>query len=116
LVLDGGNVVRVASGSNTATAGDFIASSDQRLKENILPLESALDRTLQMRGVTFDWTKQEYSTLGQVGVIAQEVQKSLPEAVYLGENGYLSVSYGKIVPLLIEAIRELKEEVDRRPK
>lgn len=111
--MESGGQLFIASGTNTATAGDFIATSDRRLKTNIVSLESALDRTLQINGVTFDWKNPDHSNIGQVGVIAQDVQAVLPEAVYTTPDGSLAVSYGKIVPLLIEAVRELNAEVDK---
>ena len=94
-------------------ASDFSASSDQRLKTNITPLTDALDKIKQLNGVTFNWNElSKYDqTTEQVGVLAQEVEKVLPQAVSKGEE-YMSVSYGKIVPLLIESIKEQQSEID----
>ena len=131
--------------NNAATCGgDFAAvgnvtgySSDVRLKENIVPISNALEKVNKLQGVTFDW-KDEAIKLGFVpehkqfdaGVLAQEVQKVLPQAVAYapfdqewseelnrnvsksGED-YLTVRYEKIVPLLIEAIKELSAEVKK---
>ena len=101
--------------------GDVVAnySSDKRLKKNIKPISSALDKLLQISGVEFDWIekKEVHSHKGHdVGVIAQEVEEILPEVVVTRDNGYKAVNYEKIVPLLIEAIKDLKAEVDELKK
>jgi hypothetical protein len=106
-------------------AGDIIAfygsSSDDRLKENRTKLNNALDKVLSLSGFTYTWNEKAVS-LGFnnletcVGVSAQEVQKVLPEAVVereLNGESVLLVKYEKIVPLLIEAIKELNEKVER---
>jgi len=93
------------SGSFTAS-GNVTAYSDERLKSNIQTIPDALDKVSALRGVTF-----EKDGVAGLGVIAQEVQKVLPEVVQNGEE-YLSVAYGNIVGVLIEAIKELRNEVD----
>ena len=97
-------------------------SSDARLKENITAIPNALDAIDKINGVTFDWTADFLAKQGEedgyfvrkhdVGVIAQEIQQVLPEAVAQREDGYLAVKYDRIVPLLIQAIKELKAEVE----
>ena len=82
-----------------------MSNSDERLKENIYPIDNALSRVGQLEGVYFDWKKGGDR---QVGVIAQQVEKVLPEVVSQDKDSYLSVDYSKIVPLLIEAINEQK--------
>ena len=96
-------------GGITAT-GEVTAYSDVRLKENIQLIPDALNKVLQLRGVTF--TRIDTKTHG-TGVIAQEVQKVLPEAVKVGhEDDILTVNYGSMVGLLIESIKDLKAELD----
>ena len=90
------------SGSIRASAG-LLSNSDERLKENIYPIDNALSRVGQIEGVYFNWKDQPER---QIGVIAQNVQKVLPEVVSEDNNSYLSVDYSKIVPLLVEAINE----------
>ena len=89
------------------------ASSDERLKDDISPIESAMDKVRSISGVKFRWNENAYSHLSgpDVGVIAQQVQKVLPEAVREREDGYLAVRYEKIVPLLIEAIKEQDKKI-----
>jgi hypothetical protein len=101
-------------------------ASDRRLKNNITNIPNALDKIKTLNGVTFNWENNIFKTerTNDIGVIAQEVQSVLPEAVALapfdidsegnsksGEN-YLTVYYEKLIPLLIEGIKELKAEND----
>ncbi len=110
LVVTGG----VGIGGDLFVGGDIAAfdTSDKRLKDNITPISNALNKILSISGNTFDWNKKSEKEGSDVGVIAQEILEVLPEAVTTRNNGYLAVRYEKIVPLLIEAIKELKVEVD----
>jgi hypothetical protein len=107
-----------------SVTGDIIAfASDERLKENIQPLENALDKVLALSGFTYTFNEIGESlgfdtTITYVGVSAQQVQAVLPEAVKPApaNEDYLTVQYEKIVPLLIEAIKELKAEIDELKK
>jgi len=97
------------------SSGDVIAyySSDERLKDNVKPIENALEKLQKIRGVEFDWNdKQDVYQGHDTGVIAQEVQKVLPEVVTEREDGYLAVKYEKMIGLLVESIKDLKAEVD----
>ena len=90
------------------------STSDERLKDNITPIENALDKVSQVQGIEFDWIPKEgvHGNEGHdVGVIAQEIEKVLPEVVATRDNGYKAVKYEKIIPLLVEAIKELQAEV-----
>ena len=101
--------------------GDVIAfhSSDLNLKDNVKPIENALEKLCKIRGVTFDW-KEEYLKdrdsdwvkKQDTGVIAQEVQEVLPEVVHDKGDGHLGVRYEKMIGLLVESIKDLKAEVD----
>ena len=96
------------------------APSDARLKENVRPIPDALAKVESMRGVFYDWTDDYLQTLkfsksmpkNDVGVIAQEMQDSLPEVVFIRSNGELGVKYEKIVAVLIEGIKELSTKVN----
>jgi hypothetical protein len=79
--------------------------SDQRKKMNIEVIPNALAKVLQLRGVTFE--KLDDGDRRHSGIIAQEVEKVLPEVVYTAEDGMKSVAYGNMIGLLIEAIKEL---------
>ena len=111
-----GTAASGVSGEIRAT-GDIIAfySSDERLKENIQPIQNALSKVESISGNTYDW-KEGFETIHShtghdLGVIAQEVQSVLPEVVNKRETGYLAVDYVKLVPVLIEAIKELSAKV-----
>jgi len=86
-------------------------SSDQRLKDNITPINDPLAKVLSISGNTYDWNEKSGKEGHDVGVIAQEVLEVLPEAVTTRDNGYLAVDYQKIVPLLVEAVKELSAKV-----
>ena len=107
------------SGTGTLTVkGDVIAygtPSDKRLKENIKPIESALDKAMKLQGVTFDWKQKEDAILEikeDIGFIAQDVQKVVPELVRENEDGMLSMRHQGVAPILLEAIKELKAEIE----
>lgn len=101
------------SGSIVADS-TITASSDRRLKENIETIPNALEKVQAITGVTFDRNDLEDSR--QTGVIAQDVEAVLPEAVRENDEGIKSVAYGNMVGLLIEAIKELKAEIDELKK
>ena len=88
------------------SSGDITAFSDIRLKSNIQKIDNALDKIMQISGYTYDMNNKR-----STGVIAQEVEKVLPEVVQDREDGYKTVAYGNMIGLLIEAIKELKEEI-----
>lgn len=130
--------VKIDKGGNSSTmlwvGGDIratgnitaYASSDERLKENIIPIESALDKIEKINGVYFDWTDEYINMNGgedgffvrkhDVGVIAQEIEKVLPEITNIRDDGYKAVQYEKIIPLLIQSIKELYDEVKKLKK
>ena len=95
------------TGSFTAS-GNITAYSDERLKSDIERISGALAKVQAIRGVNFTMTATgDRGT----GVIAQEVQAQIPEAVQVDDSGFLSVAYGNLVGLLIEAVKELSDEV-----
>jgi hypothetical protein len=141
VLADGlGNIQLWATGSRVALSGslsvgtigtsttvgridasnDIVAfsTSDIRFKENIQPIENALYKVNQISGNTFDWKSDPELTIlhgfkgKDVGVIAQEIEAILPEIVTTKDSGYKGVKYEKIVPLLIEAIKELTNKVN----
>ena len=104
------------SGSTIRASGDVIAfnSSDERYKDNIQPISEPLWKLSQIGGYTFNWNdKQDVYEGHDVGVIAQEVHKVLPEVVGEKSDGYLGVKYEKIVPLLIESVKELTKKTKK---
>ena len=109
-----------ATGAGTGeirASSDIIAhySSDERLKTEIELIPNALQKLKTINGVTFNWNslaENKDTEKREAGVIAQQVQKVLPEIISVRDNGYLAVAYEKLVPLLIEAIKELSAEVE----
>ena len=117
LILNGSTVHLYHGGANklqttdsgVTCTGDITAFSDERLKSDIQTIDNALDKVMNMRGVSY--TKQAEKG---IGVIAQEIEKVLPEVVTDGE--YKSVAYGNIVGVLIEAIKEQQKQIDELKK
>jgi hypothetical protein len=104
------------NGSGCATGG-WSTCSDLQFKENIENLENALDTVLKLRGVRFNWRRDEHEDRNfpegaHYGVIAQEAEEVLPEIVKEGPEGEKSVAYSEIIPVLIESMRELRAEND----
>ena len=109
----------------SATAGridatnDVVAfsSSDIRFKENIVPIENALDKISKISGNTYDWKEENKIEHGyegnDVGVIAQEIEAVLPQLVQTRENGFKAVKYDKLVALLIEGIKEQQTQIEK---
>jgi len=87
-------------------------TSDERLKDNITLINDPLTKVISISGNTFDWNDKSNKNGHDVGLIAQEIEKVLPEAVTTRDNGYLAVDYHKVVPLLVEAIKELSGKVE----
>jgi len=93
--------------------------SDIRYKKDIHPLKSSLEKVLELRGVTYEWDKDKVHGAGfkegrQIGLIAQEVEKVLPELVHTDSNGYKTLSYDKLGPVLIEAMKEQQKEIEEK--
>ena len=111
VVAGGGEKLEVNT-SGVIVTGTIVASSnitaysDERLKSNVETIPNALEKVNALRGVSFDKDGER-----GLGVIAQEVEKVLPELVLDGEE-YKSVAYGNMVGVLIEAIKELTKEVE----
>ena len=106
----------VDQGVTATFNNDVTAFSDERLKTEVETINDALNKVCQMRGVSFKRTDNDGRT--SVGVIAQEIEKVLPEVVRedSSEDKIKSVAYGNIVGVLIEAIKELKNEIEELKK
>jgi Chaperone of endosialidase len=107
---------------NTYVNGNLTAlsccqSSDSVLKKNILHLDHALDKIKGINAVTFEWKKNEFPKRNfpegeQIGFIAQNVEKEYPELVGKDKDGYKTVAYDKMTPVLLEAIKEQQSQID----
>ena len=111
LVVTGG----VGIGGNLFVGGAFTESSSATLKENITPIDGALDLILQLTGVIYD--RRDGSRKNEAGLIAEEVNKVLPNLITLDDQGIpLGVQYTKLTAYLIEAVKSLKAEIDQLKK
>jgi hypothetical protein len=102
--------------TSALVTGAITACSDIRYKKNIIPLENALEKVLKLNGVTYLWKISEFpnknfSSKMQIGVIAQEVEKIYPQLVVTDTDGYKSVDYSKLTPILLEAIKEQQKMI-----
>ena len=107
-------------------AGNILATgtitpSDQRFKKNIELISEPIRKLMQLNGVTYQYRADEFPGRGfdnrqQVGVIAQDVEKILPQLVSTDGQGYKAVDYPKLIPLLIEAIKAQQKEIEELKK
>lgn len=119
-----GIISTIGTGGEIRASSEITAyyTSDERLKENINVISNPIEMLSQIRGVFYDWKEEHINSRGgedgyfvrkhDVGVIAQEVERVLPEVVATRENGFKAVRYEKIVPLLIESIKSQQIEIE----
>ena len=95
-------------------------SSDIKLKDNLRPIENALYKVNQISGYEFDWNEHSHKIQQEkghdVGLVAQEVEKVLPEVIQIRSDGIKAVAYDKVVSLLVQGIKELSQKVDKQDK
>ncbi|GBU08834.1 hypothetical protein AwDysgo_21650 [Bacteroidales bacterium] len=111
-----GNFTNLHPTHRLAVNGDIMAqeihlTSDKRFKKNIEAIPGALNKLLKLQGVSYDWRTDEFedrqfNNQHQLGLIAQDVEKIVPEAISISADGYYSIDYNKIIPILIEAVKE----------
>ena len=98
---------------NAWLSGALSQASDIRFKNNIKTLDNSLSKVLQLRGVNYLWNKDHSNNQNiQIGFIAQEVEKVFPELVATDANGYKSVAYQNMVPVLVETIKEQQKQIE----
>jgi hypothetical protein len=117
---DAQNFKLYVEGSLYATSGPW-GASDAKFKKNLLPIITPLDKVLNLNGLTYEWKTDEYKDKNfpdgrHYGVIAQEVEKVLPEVVKTDSKGDKSVAYTEIIPVLIEAIKEQQKRIEQLEK
>jgi hypothetical protein len=95
---------------NLVANGNVTAGSDIALKTEIRSIKDALSKAKELTGVTFRYKDQETRS---TGLIAQDVEKVLPEAVGVSSTGFKTLAYGNIVGLLVEAIKEISDRLDK---
>ncbi len=112
--------VKIAGGVGivkTLNVGEDVvayAFSDERSKDNSKPISNPIDKVKSLTGYTFTWNDkhEQFNGNDDIGVVAQEVEKVLPEIVDTRDNGYKAVKYEKMVALLIEAVKEQQKQID----
>ena len=120
--ISSGRAVSIGTGiTPSGTPGSLVVendviafyTSDQRLKANVTPIISGLSKVSNLTGVEFDWNKDSYAHLQghDIGVIAQNIESVVPEAVSTRPDGYKAVRYDKIVPVLIEGVKEQQIQI-----
>ena len=111
------NKLSISSTGTLTVTGDVVAygsPSDAKYKENVKPIENALDKVMDLEGVSFDW-KENSEVLDikeDIGFIAQDVQKVIPELVRENEDGNLSLRYQGLIPVLLEAMKEQQKQIN----
>ena len=114
------NTFEVGGSASKATAGSWLANSDRRLKKNIKDIsgKSALDKLMRLNGISYLWndnkTGIERPSHIQYGFIAQNIQEVFPEKVTKDALGYLQTAYGDYDAFFVEAIKELKNQLDKK--
>lgn len=94
--------------SGLLTSTDYNSSSDKRLKKGIKQIEGALEKVNKLKGVSFEWKESGAQALG---LIAQDVEKVIPELVTTDDNGFKGIRYNNIIAVLVEAIKEQQAEI-----
>ena len=122
--LSGDLTNKLEVGGNVKVTGDVIAnninqSSDARFKTNIQAIADALSIVRKLQGVSYDWNRAAFPDRGfsprpQIGVLAQEVEKVLPELVSTDAQGYKSVNYTGFIPVLIEGMKQQADRLDEQ--
>jgi hypothetical protein len=112
ILLKSGNI-SLNRGNINLLQGQLYVQSDERLKTDIRPIENALDRIGKLKGVYYHW-KDDKKDKQEIGVIAQDVQQQFPELVNTDKNGILSVDYIKLTAILIECVKDLKQQISHK--
>lgn len=114
------NTFEVGGEASKASAGDWLANSDRRLKKNIYPISggTALEKISKMNGVSYEWNDTQTGTPRpkgiQYGFIAQELMEVFPEKVIKDKQGFYQTAYGTYDAFYVQAIKELKQELDKK--
>jgi len=110
--INNDNNYRLRVFGNLKVDGVVMSSSDKRIKNNITSIDNALDKIEKLSGVFYYYnSNSNFNNHRQMGLIAQEVKEVIPEVVYEDEKGYLNIAYGNLMGVVIEAIKELRNEI-----
>jgi hypothetical protein len=106
--------MRIYGNGDALLQGRLTELSDVRLKKDITPLQNSLQRIIQLNGYNYYWKNKNSDNSLQTGVLAQEVQKVMPELVKVDEKGMLSVNYIGLIPYLIQSIKEQQDQMKQQ--
>lgn len=106
------SVLAMFSTGNMTIAGVLTQNSDERLKKNITPLDNSLEKILQVGGYHYQWNEDYRDQSIQTGLLAQQIETTMPELVSTSAEGVKSVNYSGMIPYLVEAMKELKAQND----
>ena len=104
---DSQDTIFSVDGTGKASAFEYYAPSDAKLKKNVHKITDALDLLQKLQGVTFDWKKPNQPQGTNYGFIAQEVAENFPSLVHQRSDGYLAVDYSKVVSILVESVKDI---------
>ena len=112
---------RIVQVNGTLIMTAVFSPSDERQKKNIVPLKASLDKVMHLQGVSYEWRTEEYSGRGfgkgkEIGLIAQNVEAVIPELVISDSKGYKALAYDKLIPVLVEAIKEQEAVIREQEK
>lgn len=106
----GWNILSLNGNGNATLYGTLTQNSDERLKKNITPINKPMETLNQLNGYHYQWKDEWREANTQTGLLAQEVEKVMPELVKEDEKGIKSVNYNGLIPYLLEAVKTLNEE------
>jgi subtilisin-like proprotein convertase family protein len=113
LFNNGTKTLFTINGNGSAVlAGALTQNSDERLKTNIKPIKNSLKQIKQLNGYTYNWKDSHRPSQNQIGLLAQEIEKILPELVESNQDGIKSVNYISLIPLLLESIKDQQTQID----
>ena len=106
---------------NICATGTIGACSDIRYKINFMPIINALSSVMKMNGIYYNWNTKQFMGKGftdarQIGFSAQEIEKLFPEIVQKDAAGYLAVDYSRLTPILVEALKEQQQQINKQQK
>lgn len=114
--FDKDNLFIVNSSGGIKCTGDVVAyrRSDRRLKDNVLAIKNSTKLIQNLKPVSFVWNDKQETYIGKdIGLIAQQVEKTIPEIVINRKNGYKAIDYKKIIPFLVESIKEKQIKINQ---
>ena len=111
-----GNAMSIRGNGNVSVRGTLSQNSDARLKQNIIPIEKPTDKLLSLSGYHYQWKNENLDSSRQTGLLAQEVEKVMPELVTTSGEGTKSVNYSGLIPYLLEEIKLLRLELNALKK